>query len=167
MVIHPLNDGKTAYIVGTSTGLYATDSMIADATFWTPVAPNNIGTVVVEMIKARQTDHTLVIGTHGAGVFSAVIDEYWKLTGVEELKETNKISVSLFPNPCSDQVFIDVKERLKSIIVYDQLGRVVINKNYTTYQVQEQLNISNLNKGIYFVEVKTSGGKSKETLIKD
>ena len=167
MVIHPLNDGKTAYIVGTSTGLYATDSMIADATFWTAVAPNNIGTVVVEMIKARQTDHTLVIGTHGAGVFSAVIDEYWKLTGVEELKETNKISVSLFPNPCSDQVFIDVKQRLESIIVYDQLGRVVINKNYTTYQVQEQLNISNLNKGIYFVEVKTSGGKSKETLIKD
>jgi len=29
------------------------------------------------------------------------------------------------------------------------------------------LNISNLNKGIYFVEVKTSGGQSKETLIKD
>ena len=73
----------------------------------------------------------------------------------------------MFHNPCSDQVFIDVKERLESIIVYDQLGRVVINKNYTTYQVQEQLNISNLNKGIYFVEVKTSGGKSKETLIKD
>jgi len=59
-----------AYLVGTSTGLYATKVLNGTATVWSQVDPTVLGVSVVEQMRARE-DGLVVVGTHGNGLFSA------------------------------------------------------------------------------------------------
>jgi len=58
------------FLVGTSTGLYSTQTINGAATVWTQVDPTGIGNVVVEQIRSRE-DGLVVVGTHGNGLYSA------------------------------------------------------------------------------------------------
>ncbi|NAS31869.1 T9SS type B sorting domain-containing protein [Flavobacteriaceae bacterium R38] len=58
------------FLVGTSTGMYSTQTINGASTVWTQVDPNGIGNVVVEQIRTRE-DGLVVAGTHGNGLYSA------------------------------------------------------------------------------------------------
>ena len=60
--------------VGTSTGLYMTNSLNGTNTVWTQQAPNIIGNSVVNMVKVRPVDGKVVAATHGNGVFVGYYD---------------------------------------------------------------------------------------------
>ena len=59
-----------SYFVGTSTGLYATSILNGTSTIWTIEGSNSIGNMVVSMLKTRN-DGTVVVASHGNGIFSA------------------------------------------------------------------------------------------------
>ncbi len=61
------------YLVGTSTGLYSTQTISGTHTVWTQEGSNTIGNVVVSHISVRNDDGLVVIGTHGNGLYSASI----------------------------------------------------------------------------------------------
>ena len=62
------------YLVGTSTGLYSTQTISGVHTVWTQEGSNTIGNVVVSHMAVRNDDDGLiVIGTHGNGLYSASI----------------------------------------------------------------------------------------------
>lgn len=64
---------QQVYFAGTSTGLYSTQFMNGKETLWTQEGPETIGNVVINMIKTRD-DGTVVVATHGNGIFSAQIE---------------------------------------------------------------------------------------------
>jgi len=68
--IVPYN-GTTFYFVGASTGLYSTTALDGAQTQWIQEGAESVGNVVVDMIDSRPSDGTVVIGTHGQGVFSS------------------------------------------------------------------------------------------------
>lgn len=63
------------YILGTSTGVYATENLDGDNTQWGRQSPfdsdgnDDIGFSVVENITSRLSDGDVVVGTHGRGMF--------------------------------------------------------------------------------------------------
>lgn len=58
------------YMVGTSTGLYATDALSGATTSWTRVGTNSdIGLAVSVELRLRTSDNKAVLGTHGNGLF--------------------------------------------------------------------------------------------------
>ncbi len=68
--------------------------------------------------------------------------------------------ISLYPNPATNSFKIESPYTLSSVVIYDYLGRVVANfENQTSY------NVSNLNSGIYFVNVSSEGIKTIKKLI--
>lgn len=67
-----LGDG-VKYFAGTSTGLYSTSSLSGTSTVWTQEDGTGIGEVVVEHMVGK-SDGTMVVGTHGNGVFTATYD---------------------------------------------------------------------------------------------
>ncbi len=67
-----LRDGRR-YLVGTSTGLYSTQTIDGTHTVWTQEGSNTIGNVVVSHMAVRNDDGLIVIGTHGNGLYSASI----------------------------------------------------------------------------------------------
>lgn len=60
---------------------------------------------------------------------------------------------SVFPNPTSNLVTIEAKTQIITIIVYNQLGQVMLSKSN-----QNSIDFFKLNKGIYFMKIENSNG---------
>ena len=63
-----------------------------------------------------------------------------------------------YPNPTSDFVTISLKDTEKSIssiVVYDVVGKLILEQKPNTSIATETVNLSSVNPGIYFIEVTT------------
>ena len=95
-VVHRGGTG-VVYFVGTSVGLYSTTVLNGSSTAWSQEGPGTIGNVVVDMVDNRNSDGTVVIGTHGNGVYSSTV-----VTSVERVANAVPSSFNLgqnYPNP--------------------------------------------------------------------
>lgn len=72
------------------------------------------------------------------------------------VNDINKINVSVYPNPFKDVLKISDIKDAKAINVADASGRVV-----ATPKVSQELNLSSLGKGVYFVTVSYENGSTK------
>jgi hypothetical protein len=72
--------------------------------------------------------------------------------------------VAIYPNPVTDT--FTIKTNVTSLNIYDITGKLVIEFR-GQFRAGEEFNISNLNKGIYLIELKNEvGQKSNSKLIK-
>ncbi len=74
------------YYVGTSKGLFSTRVLNRDNTEWIQESPDQIGSVVVPMIKTRNSDGYVAVATHATGLYTSYA------TGVEPLRVANAIN---------------------------------------------------------------------------
>ena len=65
--------GTPHYFLATSTGVYYTTNLNGGSTTWTQEASTSIGNVVCVMLDYRSADNTLIVATHGRGVFETTI----------------------------------------------------------------------------------------------
>lgn len=71
---------------------------------------------------------------------------------------TAKEQLSVFPNPSDGKFSISNEAGISQIIVYNMLGKQVYSKITPNLERISDLDLSNLNKGIYFLEI-NSGAK--------
>jgi len=146
---------EMVYLIGTSTGLYATKKLEGDSTVWVQQAANIIGNVVVDMIDVRPEDGFVAVATHGRGVFSNFITNINEITGIDDIraKRQENSDLSIFPNPASGQINFYTTEKIISARVLDLQGRSVLqlnpNSNFNS------INISALPNGVYSVYLQT------------
>ncbi len=95
----------------------------------------------------------------------------WSLTytsgmiGVNESSETDN-HITLFPNPATDQLTIEnEKFTMKSGQVYDSMGKEV--KRFPVNATSTTLDISDLQKGIYFLKIETETGTVTKRFVKE
>ncbi len=96
------------------------------------------------IVPARDTVQTVVVESD----LTVRIDE------PDSEFATNRNRIKIYPNPANDYINIEVEifntNNNISIIIYDMLGKILIKKeNYKS----ERINISILEKGMYFVDV--------------
>ena len=119
--------------------------------------------VASAVISAQYIDNdwiTLPIGQYKYGVsidgghtiyWSECIDKDYQ--GIEDVDFS---AVSVYPNPATDVIRIDVETRLiasvQRVDVYDVTGQIVISSTET------EINVSDLESGIYFVNILTEKG---------
>lgn len=158
MQVVPVSDG-TVYLVATSTGLYATDTLMGINTQWVRQGENTIGAVVCDMIDYRASDGRVVLATHANGIFSATITSINDIVTVPEIEEQLTLQVSLYPNPATDVVNIKYtldKASDAEIVILDELGRMVRavkHGNSLVGDQTEQVNIADLAPGVYYVRL--------------
>lgn len=87
----------------------------------------------------------------------------YELFGLDDVSKTNNFLV--FPNPVKNILNIETQNgiSIKSISIYDLLGRQLIHKENPNHH----LNISNLNKGVLIVKIKTNEGVFVKKIIKN
>ncbi|MEO1050796.1 MAG: T9SS type A sorting domain-containing protein [Bacteroidota bacterium] len=73
MEIMPNGSGNI-YLLGTSAGLYSTETLNGMNTVWNQEGANTIGNVVVDMLRVRPVEGLVSVATHGNGVFEARMD---------------------------------------------------------------------------------------------
>lgn len=71
VLIHPFNS-NVAY-AATEIGVFYTDMLNGALTEWKPC--NSFPVVRTDMLKFRPSDNTIIAGTHGRGIWQAVVDE--------------------------------------------------------------------------------------------
>lgn len=76
---------------------------------------------------------------------------------VDKIKPQKKVTkVSIYPNPTSDKLFIDITEEFSnksfSLIIYNMTGQIIKKEEITLENIDE-IDISNLNDGIYRVTI--------------
>ncbi|HTF06430.1 MAG TPA: T9SS type A sorting domain-containing protein, partial [Bacteroidia bacterium] len=159
LTIMPVSDGKV-YLAATSTGLYATDTLMGTATQWVRQGDATIGAVVCDMIDVRSSDGAVVVATHANGIYSATITSVNDIVTVPETSAMVSMQVNVYPNPATDNV--NVKYTLAKagdveIVLLDELGRsvqVTQRRNVSAGEQTETLNVSGLAAGIYYVRLR-------------
>lgn len=156
--ILPVTDG-TVYLAATSTGLYATDTLMGTSTIWVRQGDNTIGNVVCDMIDFRQSDGRVIVGTHANGIYSATITSVNDIVSVRDLAGAPEMEVTMYPNPASDQLNIRYtlqKAADVEIQILDELGRAVRStrkSNLAPAEYTEPMNVADLAAGVYYVRL--------------
>ena len=91
------------------------------------------------------------------------------LSGINELHIFN--AIILGPNPAKNQITLTIPSELVNAIteikVVDVSGKVVIEKQLSLNAITEKINIENLAKGIYVMELKTNTIDKKFKFVKE
>jgi len=150
-------DGQTQYYVGTARGLYANSD--PENRDWVIEGQGLLGIPVVSDLEYRPSDNTLLIGTHGNGMFATdatllATDDFGDLAA-----SNNDLNV--FPNPVSDQLNFEIGNTFNPIVdfqVIDYSGRVIEDGNLEG--TQGTIDVSNYSTGIYFINVRRQNNET-------
>lgn len=82
----------------------------------------------------------------------------------DAIQETNNINlISIYPNPTSDLLMIDNTENVQNIEIMNLCGQVVLTNNALNTQ---SVDVSNLQRGIYYISLLTNNEKIVKKFIK-
>lgn len=167
-----VSDG-TIYMVATSTGVYATDTLsFGTGTVWVQQGATTIGNAVCDMIEYRESDGLVVVATHANGIFSANITSVNDIVSVKDLeKDKDEIVMSNYPNPFSDNTTIEFtldKKAKVNLQILDECGRLVetlLNENLAQGKHSIQYNRKELPSGIYYCSLIADNRRKTTKLV--
>lgn len=172
--IVPLKGGVNEYFVGTSTGVFSTSALKGVATQWRHEGPDEIGNVVVTMLKARTVDGALYAATHGNGVYKIHIPEMEHV--VPEITGDDLTLGPLYPNPFSDRLnisFVIPEDGPVRIKIFTTTGQLVRTLLWATQFAGENivfwdgLNESGypVNRGVYICKLEYANKALSEKIV--
>ena len=155
------SSGEKTYYVGTSTGLYATNTIDGANTEWKLQGASTIGNTVVEYLDYRPSDKTLAIATHGRGIFIGNVSTSVSNEDAEIVNQPKKFSLDQnYPNPFNPSTNISYSlpsNSTVSISVYDINGRKVADlingASQTAGSHSLSFNAVNLASGVYLYRI--------------
>lgn len=135
-------------------------------------ADNNVDNVEKVWIEnaVEGEEYTITI-THKNELESGEQEFGLAVTGVQEVplsSENQELSeIMIYPNPATDQINIELEQSSGAVDlqINDLNGRKVLMQKIDDYSSSYQLDISHLDTGVYFVEIKTKGKKAVKKLI--
>lgn len=145
----PFSDGTEAFLVGTSTGLYAAFDLVADSTEWFHVAPETLGNAIVNMFSFRESDGLLAVATHGYGVWSGTIDHSWLLTGLQD-EVKSAVTFKCYPNPASEELRMHLSTP-GEVQMFNSEGKLCWK---SLVKQRHSLQLNRFTKGLYFIKLK-------------
>jgi surface protein len=86
----------------------------------------------------------------------------WGTCPTAGVEDQNQLDISIYPNPSSDTVYIDGNYSQLKVVVYDLLGKQVINKSITN-----SIDISQLDKGVYILQLSDGAKLTTQRIIKN
>ena len=96
--------------------------------------------------------------------FALLVDDF-KVVGVlpvQSVSDVNKKSVSIYPNPTTEVLNVEVNSKINSADIYDLSGKLVRNVSVSDNKV----NVKDLKNGTYVLKVNTEAGSTSHKFIK-
>jgi len=101
--------------------------------------------------------------SRGVPMIRPVLGEDFTMPVYIQDKKTKNNSVKIYPNPNTGFIIFDTKATIVFVSIYSEDGRLLFNKNVNT---GSQVDVSFLNKGIYFVRIVFDGQIINKKIIK-
>ena len=106
---------------------------------------------------------------NGADARQILIDTYgWIITDADSdcstagVDDQNQLDISIYPNPTSDMVYIEGNYTQLKVIIYNVLGKEILNKSITN-----RIDISHLDNGVYILQLSDGVKLSTRKIIKN
>jgi hypothetical protein len=130
--------------------------LTANATPGVSYAWNTGATTPTASVSPGITTTYTVTGANACGTATAVIvQQVSPCTGIEEMNDT--AGISLYPNPAKEYINIAIPSYMTSFVtkveVTDALGKLVMKEILTADHTTLNLNLNQLEEGIYFFTV--------------
>lgn len=162
----PAMPNAVGYYIGkTSSFEYGFPSGVqlpANATSWTDARP--IFGYCKYMVRPIYLEQTPSGSYYNLGL-GAIDSAYSKnIVGLSDVMHNENIPATIYPNPNNGQFTISINEAVNaSINITDIQGKGVLSK--TINSSSENINVSSLTKGCYFITIKTGSGQITKKLI--
>lgn len=169
------------------------DAYNQNATIKLPTSPTdeaNKANIVVHFYNGKSADNTGTPASYNTTPVNTKVDasevvwnntyKYWEITvdavgfGGYLLSSNTTLSnidntlslLTVYPNPVVNELSINLPSNIKEaqINIVDVTGRTVITNKVT--KSSDKINVSNLAKGVYIVEIKTTNGTVTKKIIK-
>ena len=154
-----LKDSYGNLFLGTDIGVLAS---LDEGANWEPLGINMPSVVVNDMYIHEATEF-LYVATYGRSSYKLDIAE--DVLG----NETNLLAsgIEIYPNPASDFINISFVAPLEniSVAIYDQLGRVIFQKEYASVRSEEQISLEGISEGIYYVQISSEASKMTKKIL--
>jgi hypothetical protein len=85
---------------------------------------------------------------------------YFKVTGLEDNTQNEEPEIKVYPNPVSDILNVESKNSIKTTEIYNYVGNKIAVKS-----VNDNIDVSELPTGIYFLQVFYHNGKSDRVMF--
>lgn len=155
-LVNYANGGKISASVGDPTNSYLTMNTGYQTAWITfSIAQNNSGKnakfidVRVQMAKEVNTYYIDNLSLQSSAPLST--------------KSFEAINVKMYPNPTNSSTFIKSDSSIENITIYSLSGKLIMNENLNSNEYR--LNTSSFAKGVYFLGITNSKGKSYTKLI--
>ena len=86
----------------------------------------------------------------------------WGTCPTASVDDQNQLDISIYPNPTSDIVYIDGNYTQLKVIIYNVLGKEILNKSITN-----SIDISHLDNGVYILQLSDGVKLSTRKIIKN
>ena len=145
--------------LGTDIGVL---SSLDDGANWEPFG-ENMPSVVINDLFIHEASEYMYAATYGRSSYKMDIGE--NVLGIHNNPLVS--GFSMYPNPASNLVTISLDDPSEnsSITIYDQLGRIVLNKDIENESDEVPLSLDELNKGVYYVYLISNSMKFTKKLI--
>ena len=91
-----------------------------------------------------------------------VDDFIFQNSPILNLNDYNYSDFKIYPNPSNNFIHVQLNEEIKSLTIYNVLGKSILTASKTN-----KIDISSLSKGLYFVNIETENGRGTQKLIKN
>ncbi len=154
----PVGCGQTSGNVITNYDIYRIDSCVNFIPISCQIGAPSIYSYVGASATTSYTDTNVPNGAHSYIAVTKFYDCSTSMpssstcivTGIENFLFNKNISI--YPNPSNNNITIQSSTEIGAIVIYNSLGEVVLQTK--SKNLQEQIDVSKLPSGIYFVQTK-------------
>ncbi len=153
---HPQNNRRA--LIATETGVWICNDLTQVPVIWSPVN-YGMANVRADMLQIRKSDNTVLLATHGRGLFTM----HWDVS--INLAEPEKKAAVVFPNPSAGTFrvsFTPASTGNTEITVVDLQGKQVCDELWATSgeNVERLIHLEKQPKGTYLLTLRNEGMKS-------
>jgi hypothetical protein len=111
---------------------------------------------VIDMLKYK---NKLIFYTYNCGLFELSVAD----VGIKNIDNVEEVII--YPNPTTNDLIIEGKD-LNKIEILDITGKLVFSNHLISISSNQNIDISNLKSGIYFIKVITTQGEIVKKVVK-
>jgi hypothetical protein len=126
---------------------------------------NSYTTFNLPISLMSQPDTMVIMCSSGNNVGSALfIDELQINEGYTSLEKTTLVNFKIYPNPVNESLNLDFNEDYNQITIIGIDGNIISTHKLNGHS--SKINVSKLQKGVYWIECQTSKGIIKKSFVK-
>jgi hypothetical protein len=154
------DNGQDGLYLGMNYGIFYIDNTLTDWQTYSNMLPN----VIIAELEINSVEEKIYAGTYGRGLWAS--PTAYSSIGVKDFLNQNDMII--YPNPTKTNLNLSINSiKSADVKIFDISGRLVYYKYDFSFINKPYINLSNLNKGVYFIRINSDKGSLTKRFIKE